>query len=91
MPRSRSIREIAGTGWPVWFGCTERLEFVDAPGHVDDLKLYRTWGYRTKSTTVAIIRGHDADLIEIHPPSRGSVDPSDVTVERCPPTPAMGY
>ncbi len=39
------IRNFAGDGRPVLLGITERLEFVDAPGHVEDLKRYRARGY----------------------------------------------
>ena len=34
--------------------------------------------------------GPAEDLVEVHPPSRGSVDLGGLTVERCPPAPAMG-
>jgi hypothetical protein len=43
-----------------------------------------------KENRIAIIIDDDADLIEIHPPSRGEVDLGGLTVERCPPAPAMG-
>lgn len=35
------IRNFAGDGRPVLFGLTGRLDFVDAPGCVEDLKRYR--------------------------------------------------
>ena len=38
----------------------------------------------------AIVTDHPADLVEVHSPSRGSVDVHGLTVERCPPAPAMG-
>ena len=75
---------------PVLLGITERLEFVDAPGHVEDLKRYRARGYRMVNNRIAIVTDHEADLIEVHPPSRGSVDLGGLTLERCPPAPAMG-
>jgi hypothetical protein len=84
------IREFAGASRPVLLGITERLEFVDAPRHVEDLKRYRARGYAMKGNRIAIVTDNDEDLIEIHPPSRGSVDLSGVTVERCPPAPALG-
>jgi hypothetical protein len=34
---------------------------------------------------IAIVPDYDADLIDVHPPSRGSVDMGGLTVERCPP------
>ncbi len=85
-----TILSFAGTGRPVLLGITERLEFVDAPGHVEDLKRYRARGYRMVNNRIAIVTDHEADLIEVHPPSRGSVDLGGLSVERCPPRPAMG-
>jgi hypothetical protein len=38
-----------------------------------------------KNNRILIVTDHDADLIEVHPPSRGAVDLSGVTIERCPP------
>ncbi|MEN6342951.1 MAG: hypothetical protein ABFC89_10385 [Methanospirillum sp.] len=80
---------LAGTGRPVLLGVTERLEFVDAPSHVEDLERYRARGYRMVSNRIDIVTDHDADLVEVHPPSRGTVDLGGLTVERCPPRPAM--
>lgn len=71
-------------------GITERLEFVDAPGHAEDLKRYRARGYPMAGNRVRIVTDHDADLIEVHPPSRGMVDLGGLTVERRPTRPAMG-
>jgi hypothetical protein len=68
----------------------KRLEFVDAPGHVEDLKRYRARGYTMKGNRIEIIMDNDADLVEVHSPSRGSVDLGGLTVGRCPPAPAMG-
>gem|GEM_PF-694706 len=73
-------------------GITERLEFVDAPGHVEDLERYRARGYAMKGNRIAVVTDHPDDLVEVHPRSRGSVDLGGVTVERCPrcpPRPAM--
>ena len=39
---------------------------------------------------IDIVTDHLEDLVEVHPPSRGSVDLGGLTVERCPPVPAMG-
>ncbi|MGD9938005.1 MAG: hypothetical protein AB7S61_11110 [Methanoregulaceae archaeon] len=71
-------------------GITERLEYVDAPSHVEDLKRYLARGYAMAGNRIAIVTDNDADLIEVHPPSRGTVDLGGLTVERCPPVPAMG-
>jgi hypothetical protein len=84
------IREFAGDGRPVLLGITERLEFVDAPGHVEDLKRYRARGYFMKNNRIAIVTDDEADPIEIHPPSRGSFDLDGVTVERYTPAPVIG-
>lgn len=71
-------------------GVTERVEFVDAPGHTADLARYRARGYAMRDNRIAIVTDDPEDLIEVHPPSRGSVDLGGLTVERCPPRPAMG-
>ena len=84
------IRNFVGTGRPVLLGITERLEFVDAPGHVEDLERYRARGYRMVNNRIDIVTDHPEDLVEVHPPSRGSVDLGGVTLERCPPAPATG-
>ena len=84
------IRNFVGAGRPVLLGVTERLEFVDAPSHVEDLKRYRARGYAMKNNRIRIFTDHDADLIDVHPPARGSIDLGGVTVERCPPAPVMG-
>ena len=70
-------------------GFTEKLEFVDAPSHVEDLEGYRARGYAMKGNRIAIITDHPEDLVEMHPPSCGSVDLGGFTVERCPPAPAL--
>jgi hypothetical protein len=83
-----TILNFAGTGRPVLLGVTERLEFVDAPGHAADLERYHARGYRMVSNRIDIVTDHDADLAEVHPPARGSVDLDGLIVERCPPAPA---
>ena len=85
-----TILGFAGTGRPVLLGITERLEFVDAPSHVEDLERYRARGYAMEGNRIAVVTDHEADLIEVHPPSRGSVDLGGLTVERCSPVPATG-
>ncbi len=78
-----------GTGRPVLLGITERLEFVDAPSHVEDVDLCRAPGYAMAGNRIAIVTDNDADLIEVHTPARGMVDVGGLTIKRCPPAPAM--
>ena len=68
-------------------GITERLEFEDTPSHVEDPERYRARGYCMVSTRINTITDYPRDLVEVHPPSQGSVDLGGVTVERCPPSP----
>ena len=85
-----TILNFAGSDRPVLLGITERLEFVDAPGHIEHLKRYRSRGYAMKGNRIAIATDRDTDVIEVHPPSRGSVSLGGLTEERFPPTPAQG-
>ncbi len=80
-----TVLDFAGDGRPVLFGITERLENVNAPGHVEDLKRYRARGYTMHGNRIAIVTDRDTDVIEVHPPSLGSVDLGGVMVGRCPP------
>ncbi len=73
-----------------FLGISERLEYVDAPGHVEDLARYRARGYAMAGNWWTLITDNDADLIEVHPPSQGKVDLGGLTVECCPPAPVMG-
>ena len=82
-----AVLEFAGAGRPVLLGATERLEFVDAPGHAADLARYRARGYAMRNNRVTIATDRPGDLVEVHPPSRGAVDLAGVTVGRCPPRP----
>ncbi len=84
------VRNFAGKGRPVLLGVTERLEFVDAPGHVEDLKRYRARGYAMKDNRIRIVTDRPMEAVEVHPPSVNSVDMAGVTVEYYPPRPAMG-
>jgi hypothetical protein len=84
------VREFAGAGRPVRLGVTERLEFVDAPGHAEDLQRYRARGYAMKGNRIAIVVDRPMEVVEVHPPSRDSVAMGGVTVEYYPPEPAMG-
>ena len=63
---------------------------MDAPLHVEDLEGYRARGYRMVNNRIHIVTDHDADLVEVHPPSRGTVDLGGLTVERCPPVMEAG-
>ena len=71
-------------------GITERFEFVDAPGHAENLEWYRARGYRMVNNRINTITDYPRDLVEVHPPSRGTVDLGGLAVERCPPRRAMG-
>jgi hypothetical protein len=74
----------------VLLGSTERLEFVDAPGHVADLARYRARGYAMKGNRIRLVTDRPMETVEVHPPSVNSVEMAGVTVEYCPPAPAMG-
>ncbi len=63
------IRNFAGAGRPVLLGITERLEFVDAPGHAADLERYRARGYAMKGNRIAIVTDRPQSTVEVHPPS----------------------
>ncbi len=68
-------------------GITERLEFVDAPGHVADLKRYRTRGYAMTGNRMRFVTDRAQSALEVHPPSVNSVAMAGVTVEYRPPRP----
>ena len=84
------IRHFAADGRPVLLGITERLEFVDAPEHVEDLKRYRARGYAMKGNRIRIVTDRPQSAVEVHPPSANSTNMTGVTVEYSPPRPAMG-
>ena len=65
----------------------ERLEFVDAPSHVEDLKRYRARGYRMAGKRIAIVTDRPQSTVEVHPPSVNSVNMAGVTEEYYPPRP----
>lgn len=71
-------------------GVTERLEFVDATGHVVDLARYRARGYSMKDNRIRIVTDRPMEVVEVHPPSANSVNMAGVMVEYYPPRPAMG-
>ena len=68
-------------------GITERLEFVDAPGHVDDLKRYRARSYAMRGNRIAIVTDRPMETVEVHKPSVNAVNMAGVTVEYYPPRP----
>ena len=82
-----TILNFAGDGRPVLLGITERLEFVDAPGHVEDLERYRARGYAMKGNRIAIVTDRPMEVVEVHPPSGNAVNMAGVTVEYSPPRP----
>ena len=43
-----------------------------------------------RGNRIAIAVDRPMEAVEVHPPSRDSVEMAGVTVERCPPRPAMG-
>jgi hypothetical protein len=65
-------------------GIVDRLEFVNAPGHVEDLHLYRARGYAMKGDRCAIVVDRPQSVVEVHPPSRYCVEMGGVTIEHCP-------
>lgn len=60
---------------------------VDTSGHIADLERYRAQGYRMAGNRIAVVTDHPKDLVDVHSPSQGTVDPGGLTVERCPPAP----
>ncbi|MEN6519328.1 MAG: hypothetical protein ABFC38_14335 [Methanospirillum sp.] len=84
------IRNFAGDGRPVLLGVTERLEFVDAQGHVEDLERYRARGYAMTGNRIRLVTDRPMEVVEVHAPSANSVDMAGVTVGYYPPRPAMG-
>ena len=81
------VREFAGESRPVLLGVTERLEFVDAPGHAADLERYRARGYAMRGNRIRLVTDRPMEVVEVHPPSRNGVDMAGVTVESYPPRP----
>ncbi len=63
---------------------------MDAPSHAEDLKRYRARGYAMRNNRIRLVTDRPQSVVEVHPPSRGSVDLGGLTVERCPPAPATG-
>lgn len=75
---------------PVPLGFTEQPEIIDAPGHAVNLARYHARGYRMAGNRIRLVTDHPEDLVDVDPPSFGSVDLGGLTVERCPPAPVMG-
>jgi len=82
------VRRFAGAGRPVLVGITERLEFVDAPGHTADLNgpKYRQTARPFSGTLVlGVERAAPIEaLVEVHPPSVRLVDLSAAVVRVLP-------
>ena len=57
------------------------------PHRSGDLERYPARGYAMRGNRIAVVTGRREDLVEVHPPSRGTVDPGGLTVERGPPAP----
>ena len=68
-------------------GIPGRLEFVDAPGHVEDLGGYRAHGYAMAGNRIRIVTDRPQSAVEVHPPSVTSANMTGVTVEFYPPRP----
>ncbi len=66
------VRNFVGDSRPVLLGATERLEFVDAPGHAADLERYRARGYRMAGNQIQLVTDRPQSVVEVHPPSRYS-------------------
>ena len=82
------VRTFSGAGRPVLLGITERLEFVDVPGHAEDPERYRARGYTMRGNRIAVATDRSENLVEVHPPSRGSLDLGGLSDRRCPPASA---
>ncbi|MGD9937522.1 MAG: hypothetical protein AB7S61_08630 [Methanoregulaceae archaeon] len=60
---------------------------LDAPIYVDDLARSRARGYAMAGNRCAIVTDRPANLVEVHPPSRGSFDFTGFAVEQTLPAP----
>ena len=75
------IRNFAGDDRPVLLGITERLEYVDALTHVEDLVRYRARGHAMEGNRIRILAERPQSVVEVHPPSVNGVNMAGVTVE----------
>jgi hypothetical protein len=64
----------------VLLGVTERLEFVDAPGHAEDLLRYRARGYNMRNNRIAVVTARPEDPVEMHPLLCGTVELGGLSV-----------
>ncbi len=62
-------------------GITKRLEFVDAPSHVEDLNRYQARGYAMAGNRVRLVTDRSQSVLEVHPPSANNVNMAGLTVE----------
>jgi hypothetical protein len=67
-----------------------RLEFADAPARVADPKRYRARGYRMAGNRIRLVTDRPMEVVEVHSSSVNAVNIAGVTVEYCPPAPALG-
>jgi hypothetical protein len=74
----------------VLLGVTERLGFVDVPGHPEDLERYRARGYAMKGNRIRLVTDRPMEVVEVHPPSRNGVEMAGVTIDYYPPAPGRG-
>lgn len=72
-------------------GITERLEFVDAPGHAEDLARYRARGDGMEGNRIRLVMDRPMEVVEVHAPSANSVNMAGVTREYYPPVSAAGW
>ena len=68
-------------------GITERLEFVDAPGHSGGPRAVPGPGLPMKGNRIRIVTDRPTAVVEVHPPSVNAVNMTGVTVEYYPPRP----
>lgn len=54
---------------------------------VSEAETERDPRYTMAGSRIAVVTDRLEDLVEVQPPSRGSVDPGGLTVEQCPPAP----
>ena len=62
-------------------GIPERLEVVDAPGHLTDLARYRARGVAMKGNRIAVVTDRPMETVEVHPPCVNRLNTAGVTVK----------
>jgi hypothetical protein len=71
-------------------GITERLKFVDATGHAEDLERYRARAHAMKNNRIRLVTDRPHQVVEVHAPSASTVKMAGVTVEYGLLAPVMG-